>query len=84
MAAQLSLAAAIVTDEDGNQVGNRDDPVLIRQNTMRIGVGNTNVHDGVLAVTNPAVGTWLVRFANGTELTVRRGTSSCYSCSGRR
>lgn len=84
MAAQLSLAAANVTDEDGNLVGAKDDPVLIRQNTMRIGIGNANVHHDVQTVTNPGHGVWLVRFADGHELTVRRGTGSCYSCSGRR
>jgi hypothetical protein len=83
MAANLSLAAANVQDEDGNRVGDRDDPVMIRNNVLRVGVGDRALaFPNVSTVTNPGRGQWVIRFTDATEFTVQRGTSNCQSCSG--
>lgn len=83
MAAQLSLAAANVTDEQGALVGQRDDPVLIRGNVLRIGAGKgAVVREHVMAVESVSRGVWSVRFPDATVLTVARSNAAC--CGQRR
>jgi hypothetical protein len=83
MAANLSLAAANVTDDDGQPIGKRDEPVMIRNNVLRIGAGDAaQAFPNVSTVTNPGRGIWTVRFVDSTEFTVRRGNAGCYSCGG--
>jgi hypothetical protein len=72
MAAQLSLAAATVTDDDGQVIGT-EEPVLIRQNVMRIGVGNDRRYEDVQSVTQTGRNVWEVRFPTSVVLTVVRG-----------
>lgn len=72
MAAQLSLAAATVTDDDGVVIG-KDEPVLIRQNVMRVGVGNDRRFEDVQTVTQIGRGRWEVRLPTSRILTVIRG-----------
>jgi hypothetical protein len=81
MAAQLSLAAATVTDDDGQQIG-KDEPVLIRQNVMRVGVGNDRRYEDVQTVTQTGRNVWEVRFPTSRVLTVVRGEDcGCHGAS---
>lgn len=83
MAANLSLAAGNVTDDDGQPVGKRDDPVMIRNNVLRVGAGDTALtFPNVSTVTNPGRGQWVIRFTDATEFMVQRGNAGCYSCGG--
>ena len=72
MAAQLSLASATVTDDEGTVLG-KDEPVLIRQNVMRVGVGNDRRYEDVQSVTQVGRNHWEVRFPTSKILTVLRG-----------
>lgn len=72
MAAQLSLASATVTDDEGTVLG-KDEPVLIRQNVMRVGVGNDRRYENVLAVQSLGRNRWEVTFPTSRVLTVVRG-----------
>jgi len=84
MAAQLSLASANVTDENGHAVATRVH-VVVRGNvlTMRSGDGSgPDERPGVQSVTQVSRGVWRLRFPDATELTVTR-TGGC-GCGGRR
>lgn len=72
MAAQLSLASATVTNDDGQQVA-VDQPVLVRQNVLRIGVGTAHVYQDVQAVTQTSRDVWQVTLPGSVVFTVSRG-----------
>lgn len=72
MAAQLSLASATVTNDNGEQVA-KDQPVLVRQNVLRIGVGNAMVYEDVQAVTQTSRDVWTVTLPGSIVFTVNRG-----------
>lgn len=73
MAAQLSLASATVTDDEDQQVGGKDAPVLVRGNTLRIGAGNgATVFEDVQTVTQVGRGVWEITLPTTRVLTVRR------------
>lgn len=71
MAANLSLAQATVTDDNGQQIG-KDEPVLIRENVLRVGVGDSRTYPNVQAVTQVGRGRWEVRFPGSQILTIVR------------
>lgn len=71
MAAQLSLASASVTTDEGEALGT-DEPVMIRQNTLRIGIGADRTYQDVQAVTQVSRGVWQVLLPGTKVLTVTR------------
>lgn len=81
MAAQLSLASATVTNDEGEVIG-KDEPVLIRENVLRIGVGHDRRYEHVQSVTAVGRNRWEVRFPTSVVLTVDRG-APCGPCTGR-
>ena len=81
MASNLSLASATVTDDDGAVLA-RNEPVLIRANTLRLGTGNDRTHPDVMAVAQIGRGRWEVTLPGARTLTVVR-SEDC-GCGGRR
>lgn len=81
MAAQLSLASAKVTN--GDEVVAASAQVLVRGDTMTLRHSGTSEQlEHVQSVEAVSRGVWLVRFPDGTELTVTRSGRTC--CGGRR
>lgn len=80
MAAQLSLASATVTNDAGEVVA-KDVPVLVRQNRLRIGVGDAMAYDDVQQVTQTSRGVWVVTLPGSVTFTVSR-KEDC-GCGGR-
>lgn len=71
MASQLSLASASVTDDEGGALS-KDEPVLVRANVLRIGVGHERTYHDVQAVSQKGRGVWEILLPGSKVLTVTR------------